>query len=70
MDAALNPVAAVRLTVQKDSAVWAIVSEVSHSSTLTSHLSVTVITLALHYFIKLSKIKFSILAQFYVFWGI
>lgn len=30
MEAALNPVAAVRLTVLKDSAVWAIISEVSH----------------------------------------
>lgn len=35
VDAALNPVAAVRLTVLKDSAVWAIISEVSHS--VTSH---------------------------------
>lgn len=31
VDAALNPVAAVRLTVLKDSAVWAIISEVSRS---------------------------------------
>lgn len=42
MDAAFNPVAAVRLSVLKDSAVWAIISEVSHSHH--SHLSARLLT--------------------------
>lgn len=46
VDPVFNPIAAVRLTVMKDSAVWAIVSEVSQS--YTSHHLLIIIIPSLH----------------------
>lgn len=57
VDAALNPVAAVRLTVLKDSVVWAIVSEVSHASTF--WLTPIILHCIKPYFISLAQINFS-----------